>query len=99
MPMFACSGYPDVEAGTARAAARCFANLRAKSEYGAGGECTFLEPALGRESTFQALIGNYRGHGATAAHEVSITVVEQQQNDFVAAGSTSRLRGPDNRSE
>ena len=54
MPLFACNGYPDVEAGTPRAAARCFANLRAKSEYGSGGECTSLEPSLGRESTFQA---------------------------------------------
>ena len=38
MPLFACSGYPDVEADSARKAARFFADLRAKSEYGAGGQ-------------------------------------------------------------
>ena len=61
MPLFACSGYPDVEAGCAREAARFFANLRAKSEYGAGGECTFLEATLGSFLTFQAFIGKYSG--------------------------------------
>ena len=50
MPLFACSGYrgyPDVEAGNAREAARFFADLRAKSEYGAGGECTFIAATAG----------------------------------------------------
>ena len=79
MSLFACDDYPDVEAGCARDAARVFANLRAKSEYGAGGECTFLEDAPGCVSTFHAFIGNYRGHGVTAAQDVSITV-EQQGN-------------------
>ena len=58
----------------------------------AGGERTSLEPTtLGSESTFQALIGNYRSHGAAAAREVSIIVVEQQRSDTVAAGSSSVL--------
>jgi hypothetical protein len=47
MPLFACSGYPDFEAGNARKAARFFADLRTKSEYGAGGECTFLAATPG----------------------------------------------------
>lgn len=79
MSLFACDDYPDVEAGCARDAARVFANLRAKSEYGAGGECTFLEDAPGCVSTFHAFIGNYRSHGVTAAQDVSITV-EQHGN-------------------
>ena len=78
MPLFACCGYPDVEAGGAHEAARCFANLRAKSEYGAGGECTCLEATLGRVLTFQAFIGNYRGPGITAPRDVSITVEQQE---------------------
>ena len=57
MPLFACSGYPDVEADSARKAARFFADLRAKSEYGAGGQCTFLEATAGSILTFQAFIG------------------------------------------
>ena len=79
MPLFACSGYPDVEAGNAREAARFFADLRAKSEYGAGGQCTFLAATAGSVLTFQAFIGNYRGIGVTADRNVSITV-EQQEN-------------------
>ena len=82
MPLFACSGYrgyPDVEAGNAREAARFFADLRAKSEYGAGGQCTFLAATAESVLTFQALIGNYRGPGVTADRNVSITV-EQQEN-------------------
>ena len=82
MPLFACSGYrgyPDVEAGNAREAARFFADLQAKSEYGAGGQCTFLAATAGSVLTFQALIGNYRGPGVTADRDVSITV-EQQEN-------------------
>ena len=43
MPLFICTGYPNVEAENAREAARVFANLRAKSEFGAGGECTCLK--------------------------------------------------------
>ena len=73
MPRFACSGYPDVEAGNARKAARFFADLRAKSEYGAGGQCTFLGALA-----FQALIGNYRGPGITADCNVLITVENQE---------------------
>ena len=82
MPIFACRGYrgyPDVEAGNAREAARLFADLRAKSEYGAGGQCTFLAATTGSVLTFEASIGNYRGPGVTAARNVSITV-EQQKN-------------------
>ncbi len=79
MPLFAYGGYPDVEAGCAREAARVFANLRAKSDYGAGGECTFLEATRGCALTFQAFIGNFRGHGVTAARHVSI-VVERQES-------------------
>ena len=79
MPLFACCSYPDVEAGCAREAARFFANLRAKSEYGAGGECTFLETTERCVLTFQAFIGNYRGYGVTAPCNVSITV-EQLEN-------------------
>ncbi len=79
MPLFACGGYPDVEADGAREAARFFANLRAKKEYGAGGECTFLAATPGCVLTFQAFIGNYRGPGVTAPRNVSITV-EQQEN-------------------
>ncbi len=79
MPLFAYGGYPAVEAGCAREAARVFANLQAKSDYGAGGECTFLEATQECVLTFQAFIGNYRGHGVTAARDVSITV-EQQEN-------------------
>ena len=79
MPLFAYGGYPDVEAGCASEAARVFANLRAKSDYGAGGECTFLEATQGCVLTFRAFIGNFRGHGVTAARDVSITV-EQQEN-------------------
>ena len=79
MPVFACSGYHDVEAGSARKAARFFADLRAKSEYGAGGQCTFLAATSGSVLTFQASIGNYRGPGLTADHNISITV-EQQEN-------------------
>jgi hypothetical protein len=56
-----------------------FADLRAKSEYGAGGECTFLEATKGCVLTFQAFIGNYRGYGVTAPYNVSITV-EQLEN-------------------
>ena len=78
MPLFSYNGYPDVEAGCAREAARYFADLRAKSDYGAGGECTFLEASLG-VLTFQALIGNFRGPGVTDARNVPITV-EQRQN-------------------
>ena len=79
MPLFACSGYPNVEAGSAREAARFFADLRAKSEYGAGGECTFIAATAGSVLTFQAFIGNYRGPGVTANRSVSIAV-EQQKN-------------------
>jgi hypothetical protein len=82
MPLFACSGYrgyPDVEAGNAREAARLFADLRAKSEYGGGGECTCLTPAPGSILTFLAYVGNFRGPGVTAYRSVSITV-EQQEN-------------------
>jgi hypothetical protein len=79
MTLFACSGYPDVEAGNARKAARFFADLLAKSEYGAGGECTFLAATPGSVLTFQAFIGNYRGRGLTAPRTISITV-EQQEN-------------------
>jgi hypothetical protein len=79
MPLFACSGYPNVKAGNAREAARFFADLQAKSEYGAGGQCTFLAATAGSVLTFQALIGNYRGPGVTADRDVSITV-EQQEN-------------------
>ena len=79
MPVFACSGYPDVDAGNARKAARFFADLRAKSEYGAGGQCTFLAATPGSVLTFQAFIGNFRGPGVTAHRNVSITV-EQQKN-------------------
>jgi hypothetical protein len=79
MPIFACSGYPDVEACSARKAARLFADLRAKSEYGAGGQCTFLAATPKSILTFQAFIGNYRGHGITADHNILITV-EQQEN-------------------
>ena len=79
MPLFACSGYrvyPDVEAGNAREAARF---LRAKSEYGAGGQCTFLAATAGSVLTFQAFIGNYRGPGITDDRKVTITV-DQQEN-------------------
>ena len=79
MPLFSCSGYPDFEAGNAREAARFFADRRAKSEYGAGGQCTFLAATAGSVLTFQAFIGNYRGPGLTADRNVSITV-EQQEN-------------------
>ena len=79
MSLFTCGSYPDVEAGCAREAAQFFANLRAKSEYGAGGECTFLEATKGCVLTFQAFIGNYRGYGVTAPYNVSITV-EQLEN-------------------
>jgi hypothetical protein len=82
MPLFACSGYrgyPDVEAGNAREAARLFADLQAKSEYGAGGQCTCLAPTPGSIVTFLAFIGNFRGPGVTADRNVSITV-EQQEN-------------------
>ena len=79
MPMFACSGYPDVVAGNAREAARYFADLRAKSEFGAGGQCTFLAATTAGVLTFQAFIGNYRGPGVTADRDVSITV-EQKEN-------------------
>jgi hypothetical protein len=79
MPLFACGGYPNVEAVSARKAARFFADLRAKSEYGAGGECTFLAATSGSVLTFRAFIGNYRGPGVTADRNVSITV-EQQEN-------------------
>jgi hypothetical protein len=81
MPQFACSGYrgyPDVEAGNAREAARFFADLRAKSEYGAGGQCTFLAATAGSVLTFRASIGNYRGFGVTADHNVSITLRQQE---------------------
>ena len=78
MPLFACSGYPNVEAGSAREAARLFADLRAKSEYGAGGECTFIAATAGSVLTFQAFIGNYRGLGVTADRNVSITVEKQE---------------------
>ncbi len=78
MPLFTCDAYPNVEAGCAREAARVFANLRAKSDYGAGGECTFLEAASGCVLTFQAFIGNFRGPGVTAARDVSITVEQQE---------------------
>ena len=66
MRLFACSGYPDVEAGNARQAARFFADLRAKSDYGAGGQCTFLAVTPESILTFQAFIGNYRGPGLAA---------------------------------
>jgi hypothetical protein len=79
MRLFACSGYPDVEAGNARKAARFFADLRAKSEYSAGGQCTFLAATPGSVLTFQAFIGNYRGPGITDDRKVPITV-EQQEN-------------------
>jgi hypothetical protein len=79
MPLFTCSGYPDVEAGNARGAARFFADLQAKSEYGVGGQCTFLQAAAGSVLTFQAFIGNYHSPGVTADRNVSITV-EQQEN-------------------
>ena len=79
MPLFACSGYPDVETGNAREAARFFADLQAKSEYGGGGQCTCLAPTPGSILTFLAIIGNFRGPGVTADRNVSITV-EQQQN-------------------
>ena len=79
MPLFACSGYPDFDAGDAREAARFFADLRAKSEYGAGGQCTFLAATPEAGLTFQAFIGNFRGAGVTADRNVSITV-EQQKN-------------------
>ena len=78
MPLYACSGYPDVEASSARKAARFFADLRAKSEYGAGGQCTFLAATPESILTFQAFIGNYRGPGVTADHNISITVVQQE---------------------
>jgi hypothetical protein len=78
MALFACSGYPVIKAGNAREAARFFAHLRAKSEYGAGGQCTFLAAIPGSVLTFQALIGNYRGPGVTADHDVSITVKQQE---------------------
>ena len=78
MPLFACSGYPDVEAGNAREAARFFADLRAKREYGAGGQCTCLTTTPGSILTFQAFIGNYRGPGITADRDVSITVAQQE---------------------
>ncbi len=77
MPLFICTGYPNVEAENAREAARVFANLRAKSEFGAGGECTCLEATSGSALTFQAFIGNYRGPGVTAACNVSISVEPQ----------------------
>ena len=74
MPRFASSGYSDVEARNARDAARLFADLRAKSEYGVGGQCTFLAATPGNALTFQAFIGNYRGPGVTADRNVSITI-------------------------
>ncbi len=77
MPLFTYDAYPNVEAGCAREAARVFANLRAKSDYGAGGECTFLEANPRCLKTFEAFIGNFRGHGVTAARDVSITVEQQ----------------------
>ena len=79
MPLFACCSYPHVEAGSAREEARFFADLRAKSEYGAGGECTFIAATAGNVLTFQAFIGNYRGYGVTAPCSVSI-IVEQLEN-------------------
>ncbi len=79
MPLFACTGHPVIQAGNAREAARSFADLLAKSEYGAGGECTFLAPIPGSVLAFQALIGNFRGPGVTASCDVSISV-EQQEN-------------------
>ena len=87
MPLFACSGYPDVEAGNAREAARLFADLRANREYGAGGQCTCLTATPGSILTFQALIGNYRGPGVTADRDVSITV-ERQERDWSRAIDT-----------
>ena len=60
MPLLACTGHPVIQAGNAREAARSFADLLAKSKYGAGGECTFLAPIPGNVLAFQALIGNFR---------------------------------------
>jgi hypothetical protein len=62
MPLFACSGYYDVDAGTARKAARFFADLRAKSEYGAGGQCTFLALRLDLSGVHRKLSRPW-GHG------------------------------------
>ncbi len=61
MPIFASKGYPDVDAAISHA------NLLAKTEYGAGGECTFIRLVATERSvlTFQASIGNFRGHGVT----------------------------------
>ena len=63
----------------AREAARSFTDLLAKSKYGGGGQCTFLDPIPGSVLAFQALIGNFRAPGVTANCDVSISV-EQQEN-------------------
>jgi hypothetical protein len=78
VPIFASKGYPDVGAVSPHEAARVFANLMAKSKYGAGGECTFLRltAAVGSVLTYQAFVGNYRGVGATDDRDITLTVEE-----------------------
>jgi hypothetical protein len=78
VPIFASKGYPDVGAVSAHEAARYFADLRAKREYGAGGQCTFLRltAALGSVLIFQAFVGNYRGVGVTDDRDITLKVEE-----------------------
>ena len=78
MPLFACSGYPDFEAGNAREAARFLPICGPKANTALAAECTFLAPTAGSVLTFRAFIGNYRGIGATADRNVSITVAQQE---------------------
>jgi len=74
-------------------AARFFADLRAKIEYGAGGQCTFLAATPGKRFDLSRVHRNYRGPGVTVDRNVSITV-EQQENRSGRGRSTRRIALP-----
>jgi hypothetical protein len=79
MALFARMGYPDVAASSARQAARCFADLQAKREYGAGGRCTFLAATSASALSFRVFIGNLGGLGLTNGHDVLVTVERKKE--------------------
>jgi hypothetical protein len=77
MPLFACKGYPAVEAVNAHEAARFFAKQAARLEYGASSHCSMLRliSASAGLSTFRVFIGAYRA-GVTHGQDIVLTVEE-----------------------